>query len=826
MKLDKAKRRVIIESGIVFLLVGIFFLCVTYISDIAPLGSKSFFVYDAEDQYFDFFIFFRRVLEGKANFDFSFSKSLGGSLYALFAYYLSSPLNYILLFFDTEKIYIGFYVVTLLKLCLCGVTFNIFLYYRFKELKNYYRLALAFAYSFMQYNITQMQNIMWLDGVIILPLMLLGVHFFVKNKKKILFWIAIILSIVSNWYTAYMNCIFVVLFYIVEEINFAKWKDIKYEIKKSAEFLLAELIGVFASMAFFAPAILGLLQGKGIESTNIFKIDTSTSLLNMFTGYTMGNKLTVDLSFYCGIIFIILVVAFLTKKTIAKKIRISYALLLLFLIFSCWFLPIQNIWNGFRFAYSYFYRFSYIICLLILIMAAYFLESEADFFYSKKYVLYLLGYLLSVIILYRYGQLESVNAFIFTALFTVIWLLFLLGTKKLKRYNKYFLVLFLTIIELSVNTVLLCKNIYTKNFDYMEFVADQEKVVSYIQGLEDGTSFYRMEQTDPYTRWCFSEALAYGYNGVAHYSSAYDEKTGKFLRKLGYTDYGKASIYREPILGADSFLGTKYIWSKRDQEEFECINKIEDYLIYRNEYSMPLGFLVNDIDLEIDDYNNPFLFQNALYSKLVGKDVQLYKKIEVNIEQKDGALLISNSELANGILYGYVRTGDSDLELYVNGEYQYPYSVFMSSLVFSCGDAQNTNIIELVGAKNMPREAEFYFLDTDYLREIIAEIKENSFSLDEVKDGYVKGNIYSENEEKLLFTIPNVDGWTATVNGKKISIEDAYETFISIDLKPGYNEVELQYELPGKRIGGLLSIGAIIVMVLWLLYDKSRLKNK
>lgn len=57
MKLDKAKRRVIIESGIVFLLVGIFFLCVTYISDIAPLGSKSFFVYDAEDQYFDFFIF-------------------------------------------------------------------------------------------------------------------------------------------------------------------------------------------------------------------------------------------------------------------------------------------------------------------------------------------------------------------------------------------------------------------------------------------------------------------------------------------------------------------------------------------------------------------------------------------------------------------------------------------------------------------------------------------------------------------------------------------------------------------------------------------------
>lgn len=115
----------------------------------------------------------------------------------------------------------------------------------------------------MQYNITQMQNIMWLDGVIILPLMLLGVHFFVKNKKKILFWIAIILSIVSNWYTAYMNCIFVVLFYIVEEINFAKWKDMKYEIKKSAEFLLAELIGVFASMAFLRLRFWDCYRGRG-----------------------------------------------------------------------------------------------------------------------------------------------------------------------------------------------------------------------------------------------------------------------------------------------------------------------------------------------------------------------------------------------------------------------------------------------------------------------------------------------------------------------------------------------------------------------------------
>lgn len=56
-------------------------------------------------------------------------------------------------------------------------------------------------------------NTMWIDNLIYLPLILLGVENIIKNGKYKMFIITLSLAIMSNFYIGYMTCIFVALYF-------------------------------------------------------------------------------------------------------------------------------------------------------------------------------------------------------------------------------------------------------------------------------------------------------------------------------------------------------------------------------------------------------------------------------------------------------------------------------------------------------------------------------------------------------------------------------------------------------------------------------------
>ena len=69
------------------------------------------------------------------------------------------------------------------------MTCSIFLRNRFKNLEIAVVMALSLGYGMMQYNIAQASNIMWLAGVYMSLLILLGVHQLVNENKKALLWL-------------------------------------------------------------------------------------------------------------------------------------------------------------------------------------------------------------------------------------------------------------------------------------------------------------------------------------------------------------------------------------------------------------------------------------------------------------------------------------------------------------------------------------------------------------------------------------------------------------------------------------------------------------
>ena len=99
-----------------------------------PFGDHSVLTNDGYVQYVDYFRYLKKVMSGNAEIGYSFSKSLGGSLIALFGYYLASPLNLLLYVIPIEKIEFFVFAITVLKVGLCGFTFSLFIRHRLENL--------------------------------------------------------------------------------------------------------------------------------------------------------------------------------------------------------------------------------------------------------------------------------------------------------------------------------------------------------------------------------------------------------------------------------------------------------------------------------------------------------------------------------------------------------------------------------------------------------------------------------------------------------------------------------------------------------------------
>ena len=63
------------------------------------LRGATFFISDSYGQYLPLFSYFKDVIDSKQSLMYSFSKGIGGSMFGTYAYYLASPLNFLIIFF-------------------------------------------------------------------------------------------------------------------------------------------------------------------------------------------------------------------------------------------------------------------------------------------------------------------------------------------------------------------------------------------------------------------------------------------------------------------------------------------------------------------------------------------------------------------------------------------------------------------------------------------------------------------------------------------------------------------------------------------------------
>ena len=282
-------------------------------------------------------------------------------------------------------------------------------------------------------------------------------------------------------------------------------------------------------------------------------------------------------------------------------------------------------------------------------------------------------------------------------------------------------------------------------------------------------------------------------------------------------------------------MGVKYIISEKEYKGLEkvCeISKANNKQVYLNKYVLPFAFKVDNMISETLEGENPFESINYIYSNIIGENINLFRKMSIyekNISKTSVRYTISSSEIDN-IVYGIANSNTKDLNLAIDNKDTALYNTWESRYVFYVGDSKNEHIIEFQNKTGNIEDVivQFWMLDLDELDKVTNLIRSNSMNDLTILDGYISGTCYSENNYKMLLTIPYADGWRITINGKEKSVKKAFDTFMVLNIPKGKSEIVLKYCVPWLKQGILLSLISIALFVITNILEKMyyECKNK
>jgi len=666
-------------------------MVVMYLAYIAkgihPFTNGSPLVLDLNAQYVYFFEALREFVYGDNSLLYSFSRSLGGEFMGIYAYYMASPLTYIVALFPVTRIQEAVLCILLLKTGLSGLSFG---YYLHKRSKNPNRLAVfifSMLYALSAYAVVQQNNTMWIDALILLPLFVYGLENLITRRKYKLYVITLSAILIFNYYIGYMVCIFAVLYFFYyyfsktkEEINPRAEKF--HFVRAGSRFAAFSLLsaGIAAFMLIMAYYSLGF--GKTEFSITDWSLKGNFEVFDFLTKLLPGAYDTVEPSglpfVYCGLLAIILLPVYFVSKKISTREKICSASIVAVLLLSFIVSPLDLIWHGFSVPNWLNARYSFMFCFIVLVIAYKGFGNLRRT--GEKFILVIGGLLLLMIATAEKLKFESyINSkeklptlacIWFSVFFTVALIVLLCLRIKIKPTNKRTTQSVSAVLVAVICIELLCNGIvcllelhkdvaFTTYDSYQNSLAELRPVISQVEEYDDG--FYRMEKVKHRTK---NENMALGLKGLTSSTSTLNASAIQLVNYMGYTGRAHLTMYRGGTPFTDSLFGIKYVIDYETSERFDHVyNELEfvnsdSYKVMKNPYALSLAYGVDtDINkLVLDNYHSFFKRYNATVAALLGE------KSKVNIFKPVYGLEAtgSNCELTETSLAVKCNTGETN----------------------------------------------------------------------------------------------------------------------------------------------------------------------
>lgn len=781
---------------------------------IFPFGDESFLRTDMYHQYAPFFAEFRHKLADGGSLLYSWNVGMGVNFAALYAYYLASPLNWLIMLCPKGYVIEFMTYMIVLKTGLAGLTFAWYLSKHCRT-RDFGTAYFAIFYALSGYMAAYSWNIMWLDCILLFPVIMLGLEQLVKEGKGLLYGISLGVCILSNYYISIMICMFMVIYF------FALW--ILERGRSGRDFVVSGLkfagYSVLAgglSSAVLLPEIFAL-QMTASGDVNFPKTVTSYfSIFDMIARHLPIVETEIGLdhwpNLYCGVAVLLFFLLYLGCRQIRVREKAVYCGLLLLFMASFSINVLNFIWHGFHYPNSLPCRQSFIYIFLVLLVSyeAYTHLKETP----GSHVAFALGGSIGFVILAE--KLVDVDDFQFYTYLVAIAFLALYGGliylyKSGKRRTGTVLLAALALVSVEAAVNMTVTSVTTTSRS--AYVKDNQEVETLTRSLLPADTFYRIEKV---TRKTKNDGAWMNFPSVSLFSSVANADLTAFFKTVGCE--GSTNAYSitgsTPLI--DSLFSVKYGLYSEAQEgssNLILIRQEGGTYLYARRDTLPVGFMVpSDIDYSWQrDLGNPVSVQNDLCG-LIGVDRVLE---QVDVENNEDTARFT-PETA-GMYYVYIANRKVEqVDVSPTGESERSSKKFKNvnrGYLLELGWCHAGEELVLKGEdESQSLNAEIYHFNYDALHQVYNALNRYPLQVTSWTDDSLSGVVNTDQAGTLFTSIPYDKGWTILVDGVKMEASKIFDTFLCVDLTEGTHTVEFRFEPQGQKTGICVTVVCALIL--------------
>lgn len=802
------------------------FICIG--NGVYPFGNNCILHIDMYHQYCPFFTEFLNKLSSGGSLQYSWNLGLGSDFVSLYAYYLASPLNFLIVLCPQRYVIEFMTLLVLVKIALCGLTFFLFLKYHYSLVGKDGRLhmnlvvpGLVFstAYALSGFVAAYSWDIMWMDCIALFPLIIVGLERLVRQQKPGIYYVTLAVSIFANYYISIMICLFLVFYFI---LLFFQQKGGKG--KALLRFVWYSGLAGISSAILLLPEI-AILKTSGSAGDGFpEKVEWYFNILAEFgRGATAASAYTGNdhwPNLYAGAFCLILVWIYILNCRISWKEKVPRILMLLFFLVSFANNQLDFIWHGMHFPQSLPGResFLYIFVILSLGFAAVRKWKGTRVWHILTATILALV-LLVVAGIYGDDSVTEPMALVVTGCFLVMYGIIMLLTKLVGKRMRIALRNFtfgIAIAELAINMAVTglgvtSRVLYTEKQEFYEDLLKQAEADS----GEDG--FYRVEDSGRKTK---NDDSLYGYRSATIFSSLMNLDVSHLFQCL-YMEGGKNFYcYNGATPLTSAMFSVRYMLSSNPADEsalHTLAGTCNGNYLYRNQYVLPLGYMMPEqaiADWRASDSDRVSSL-NSL-AKALGAEEDMIASEACTVDASAGETVIYIEE--DGYYYAdYVNCNSDSLTVSRSDGWTQKYNKTTHRYLLDLGQCEAGTRISISNTEMETISYHVYRLNFEALDQAFDTLSRQTMELDSLTDRTIEGTVDVKEEGRLILSVPADEGWTLYVDGQETEIEPFQEALIGVHLKEGTHAIRLCYTTPGLKQGAALSAAAVTLFVFSML---------
>lgn len=772
------------------------------------------------------------------------------------AYYLLSPLNLLLCLFPNNYLPAITLIIICIKFGLSGLS-AFFVWQKKFQINNNYILATSVAYSLSGYMIANYFNLMWLDTIILLPLLVQAIDHTIAKQKDHLILITF-LCWITNFYTGYMALFFGLIYYISQLAQTSRKINFK---KNILSYLSKSILGSLAAGFILIPVFFELIKNPAISSANWsldFQYNPSLIIDKLISGSYNFHEMQEGMpNIYTTSMVLFTAFSYFISKKITWRDKIINGIVLSFLTLSLSFTPFVLLWHLFKFPIWYPGRFSFVIIFFICNLALQWLKVKESLDFKLRITLFSLAIFISTFWTITEKQVTFINNtnLIISILLVALAIIFYFFIWQKTRWTSFIFFIVVT-FELIINLVLSLNNIsFQKNTNFINFQSNVQQVTNYLSKNDPG--LYRTEKTfsrsdnDPFTG---------KYNGVSNFNSVTNNAVIEFLNKIGYQTNSNSYTNNGGTIITDSLLGIKYYIqpnfdanmqhisdkmvfnnqiARSDIDYYFLKKKFKQLSLFENYSALPLIFVTNtNTSPKLDD--NPLQNQLNLLNSIVDKHSEISELVYLPNEKLNNAkksrfnnfLIKQNNQSASAeytintnprntyYLYLPKYLTNNDIGLFVNNqEYDLSTRDEQNRLINLRMDNDKLNIsIDLKQSNINLDEIKLYAINVKKFTKLIQQFKKSQPHMTQKSNFVIYINKFKTNSSSILrSSIPYSSNWFIFDNGKQLKRSKFAGAFLQAPLSKGIHQIKLIYIPLALIVGTIISIISLILIKIFYL---------